>query len=519
MSIEDLVGQTIMMGVNGTSMLAPTCDFLFQVMPGGVFYRGGNVIDPWQLRSFSQGLQDCAQRLGLPGGLLIAIDHEGEVVYRYDEGATVFPSAMAVGAAHDEDLAFQVAYASGQELAFSGVNMIFGPVADVLTTPANSVISIRAYGGNAEFVARMVSATVEGYLAAGVLPVLKHFPGHGSVAVDSHLGLPIDDTDLAGLTASHLVPFSGGIDAGARAIMISHVAFPAIDPSGTVASLSSVLLEGVLRGQMGYEGIAITDALGMGAISSGEQLSVPQAAVRAIVAGEDMVIAATPYEAIAVRNALLDAVQTGALPVERLQQAVRRILTIKLMRLVQAHQTIDVDWGANQALALEVSRRAVTVVRDSDGLVPLPGLWQRVLVVCPYGLGRLTDPLAGSGISFDLVNYSAPRGSAVVEQTALREIPQWAAAYDGVIVCTWDAYLASVLYGDTSQIEMVTGLQRQGVPTIVVALRSPFDLLGFPDVRTYVATFGTTDGQLAGVGEVLVGQSEATGLAPVDLGQ
>ena len=519
MTLEDQVGQTIMMGVNGTSMLPATCDFLFDVRPGAVFYRGANAVDPWQLRAFSQGLQDCASRASLPGGLLIAIDHEGQVVYRFDSGATVFPSAMAVGAAHDEDLAFQVALAAGQEMAFSGVNMILGPVADITTSPANSVISIRAYGGDAQEVATMVSRTVEGYLAAGVLPVLKHFPGHGSVTADSHLWLPIDGTDLPGLTSWHLVPFRAGIEAGAPAVMLSHVAFPSIDPSGRPASLSPVLIQDVLRGEIGFEGIAITDALGMGAISSGQGLSVPEAAVQAIIAGEDMVIAATPYEAVAVRDAILEAVQNGRLPVERLLQAVRRILTVRLRWRAQDYATDDVDWGANQALARDAGRRAVTLVRDLDGLVPMPASWQRLLVVCPYGLSPLTDVLARSGRAFVLVNYSPPRGGAVAEQATLQQVPQWAPDYDGVLVCTWDAYLASVMYGDTSQVEMVVGLQRMGVPTIVVALRSAYDLVGFPDIRAYLASFGTTEGQLSAVGEALVGEWDPSGVAPVGLAQ
>ncbi|MGW8252056.1 MAG: glycoside hydrolase family 3 N-terminal domain-containing protein, partial [Anaerolineales bacterium] len=188
MTLEEKIGQMILTGIEGDTFTPQTCSYIQGLRPAGVTLGGENLLDPESLRAFTAGLQTCAKQAGMPP-LLVTLAHEGEYVDRFQSGTTTFPAALALGAAGDPRTAYQAALASGQELAYAGVNLILGPVADVLTNYDNEVISQRAYGGDVEQVSQYVSQAVRGYLQAGMIPVLKHFPGHGSSREDSHLGL------------------------------------------------------------------------------------------------------------------------------------------------------------------------------------------------------------------------------------------------------------------------------------------------------------------------------------------
>ena len=519
MSLEQKIGQMLLMGVDGQGITTATCGLIQRLSPGGIIYRRNNAENPQQLARFSSDLQICsAEGVGIP--LFIAIDHEGQYVTRFKYGVTVFPAAMAQGSTGDPALAYQVALAAGQELAYSGVNMVLGPVADVLSDYDNTVISLRSFGGDAQDVNQFVSQAVHGYLQAGVIPVLKHFPGHGGVAVDTHYNVVSDQSSRASLVAEYLPPFQFGIEAGAPAVMFGHVAYPSIDEAVQPASISPSIVE-LLREDLGFQGIAMTDSMGMGAIS-GSTRNIAAASVQAVLAGEDVLLVTSPGTAQAAYDGLLNAVRSGQITEERINESLRSILETKagwgLLSGSPSAATIP-DWKANADLSFDAGYRAVTLFRDQPGYVPLPPAPQNILIIGPtdgWGLyPTLGEALQQNGYSYQIVTYSSPWNGAVPEVGYLDTLPIQAANYDFTVVLTWDAHLNRFRYGDTWQTQLVNRLIEKDIPLVVVALKSPTDILEFPQVPSYIATFGTTGGQIQSLADVLVGRHTATGENPL----
>ena len=517
LTLSDKIGQMIMMGVSGQASSDYTCSLILDISPGSVVYVGDNVVSPEQLRQFSAALQDCNSHTpaGIP--LWVAMDHEGQYVYRYDTQATIFPAAMAFGAADDLDLAFQAALRGGGELAYSGVNMVLGPDADLLTNYDNDVISVRSFGGDPLRVSAMVASATRGYQAAGLVPVLKHFPGHGGVAADSHYSLPVDQASLESLRSSYLPPFQSGISAGAQVVMFSHVSFPAVDPSGLPASLSPVIND-LLRQELGFNGVILTDSLGMGAITG--ETSIPEASLQAVRSGTDMLLITSPEIALQTRDRLVNAVQSGELSQAQVDAAVRRILTVKALNGQTGYPLPQVsapDWTSNASLAYQAGYQAVTVLRDDGGWIPLPG--SRVLLTGPadaWGLYPvLQSALQEHGYTVDIYPFSGPWNGAVVETGYLSTLPAYAASYDVSVVLTWQSHLNQLLYGDYFQANLVNNLLNSGRPVVVAALKSPVDVLDFPTAPTYLSTFGTTAGQLDALADILTGETEASGANPL----
>ncbi|MEW5872544.1 MAG: glycoside hydrolase family 3 N-terminal domain-containing protein [Chloroflexota bacterium] len=519
MSLEQKIGQMLLIGVDGTQVTNYSCSLVQRFLPGGVVYRGGNVISPDQLYAFSSGLQACSQQVGgLP--LWIAMDHEGQYVNRFLQGAAIFPSAMALGATGNPELAYQAAYASGLELAYSGVNLVLGPVADVLINYDNDVISIRSYGDQAQIVGEFVSQSVRGYLQAGVVPVLKHFPGHGGTTGDTHELLAIDNASLAQLQQTHLPPFQSGLQAGAPVVMFSHVAFPAVDGSVQPASLSPNLVA-LLRQDLGYQGFILTDSMGMGAIKNNYG-SVGQASVLAVSAGVDMLLTTSAESAQSAYSSVQRAVQDGNLDPRRIDEAVRHILQVKAAYHLRAYpqaQALAPDWAADQKLADEIGYRSITVIQDDAGLLPLPPAPQRILAVGPqesWGLyPALQAALGQSGYKLQLVTYSGPWNGPVTERSYLNTLPIQASQFDLVLVFTWQAHLNRLRYADNFQAALVNNLLATGRPVLVVMLKSPTDLLEFPGAPGVLATFGTTQGQIQGLVDALVGRYQPVGQNPL----
>ena len=290
---------------------------------GGVFLRPEVIDDADQVGTLTDELHEVGDRPdGLP--LLVSIDQEGGVVQRLKVGVPVVPSAASVGARGDAAYATQVARANGRTLRRLGVTMVMAPVADV-DPDGRSVMGSRTYSPDRDVAARMVTATVEGYLAAGVIPVVKHFPGLGSVTGDSHHSLPAQRKSLGRLRRTDLVPFEAAVRAGAPVVMTAHVAVDAIEP-GMPGSISGGVVQGLLRDTLGFEGVAVTDSQGMGPING--PYNSAEGAVRSLLAGDDLVLN-SPYPRRA-RKALVEAVGSGRLPASRLDEAATRVLALRL---------------------------------------------------------------------------------------------------------------------------------------------------------------------------------------------
>src|SRR5947199_3485537 len=247
MSLQEQIGQLLVVGFSGITPNQEIIDLIQRYHVGGIILFSRNIQNAQQVFALTQSLQNIAQAAGHRQPLLIAIDQENGIVSRLGEGATIFPGNMALGAIGSEQITHDVAMATGRELKVLGINMNLAPVVDVNNNPANPVIGVRSFGEDPSLVARLGTAMVKGYRAAGILSCLKHFPGHGDTTTDSHLALPVIPYTLQRLEALELVPFRSGMKAGAESVMIAHVAFPALAEQNTLpATLSSTIVQGLL---------------------------------------------------------------------------------------------------------------------------------------------------------------------------------------------------------------------------------------------------------------------------------
>lgn len=331
MTLNEKVGQMLMPVVAGTRVdeVSPSNVRLGRVETpaglvkefhlGGIIYLGNNIVDAAQVAAFSADLQ--AVEPGAPG-LFISVDQEGGRVQRITDGVTRIPSARSLNG--DVGLAREIATRSAVELRTQGINLVFAPVAD-LVDGDGGVINDRSYGSDPEQVAEMVRATIDGLQRGGVAATAKHWPGHGATTVDSHQSLPVLELTPEVWAARERVPFAAAVDAGVDMIMVGHLSIPSLDPLDRAATLSPVLTDDLLRRDLGFEGVIISDALDMGALQDQDRGEV---GVLAVEAGIDILLGLP--DLVAVRDALVEAVQTGRISQERLDDSVRRILTLKL---------------------------------------------------------------------------------------------------------------------------------------------------------------------------------------------
>ncbi len=306
--------------------------------------------------------------------LLNSADFETGVGFRI-QGATTFPRAMAFGATGDEKLAFEAGRVTGEEARALGVHVNFAPVVDVNNNPRNPVINTRSFGEDPALVGRLASAYIRGLQSAGVAATLKHFPGHGDTDVDSHVGLPVIKQPRARLDTIELPPFRAGIAAGADAVMTGHIEMPELDPTpSTPTTLSEPIVSGLLRKELGFNGLIYTDSMGMQGVTA--MLTAGAAAVRAFKAGNDIVLH-SPDDGAAFA-ALREAVGTGEISMTRVDASVERILRAKARAGLHQSKIVSLDaiptmvgTRANQAIADAVSQRSITLIKDERDHVPL----------------------------------------------------------------------------------------------------------------------------------------------------
>ncbi len=497
--------------------------------PGGVIYfttRNGddNIGTPDQVATLSNGLQSAARTspIGIP--LQISVDQEGgALVARFGaaSGATQLPGNMALGAGRSKVDAGSSAQLIGAELAAVGVTQDYAPVSDVNVNPNNPVIGIRSIGSDPALVAELVAAQVRGYHRGGVSAVAKHFPGHGDTGVDSHFGLPEVTHTLAQLEAIDLPPFRAAIAAGVDTIMTAHVVLPAIDP-GVPATMSRKILTGLLRRELGFDGLIVTDALDMGGATATYPPDV--APVRALLAGADQLL--IPPEMATAYHAVLAAVRSGAITRQRLNASVYRILLHKFRHGLFRDPYVDPARAAqvmgaspHVVAAQSITDRTTTLVKNDAGLLPLAAGPRDVLVA---GWGATTTQtlataLATRGATTQVLESGTTPSDAVIEDAvaAAREA-------DLVVVTTNNAYAVDASTGAptvaaAAQTRLVRALLETGTPVVVAAMRNPYDVASFPSAPTVVDTYGYTAAQVESLVRVLFGEVEPVGRLPVSI--
>ncbi len=303
---------------------------------GGLFVKPEVIEDAAQVHDLVSALHTHGDRPdGLP--LLVSVDQEGGVVQRIKAGVTRMPSAGSIGRTGDPRLARKMARNNGEEMRALGFTVILAPVADT-DTSGNAVVASRSYSRDFDEAAAMVAASVRGYLDAGIIPVVKHFPGHGSVAGDSHRDLPVQEKSVAELMSSDLKPFRAAIAAGAPAIMAGHIAVPELQ-SGVPASLSPGMVQGVLRERLGFAGLVVTDSQGMGPVYG--RYGSGEGAVLSLLAGNDLVLN-SPDVGVAHR-AVVRAVRAGRLSEVRLADAATRVVAARMLAMRIGQERPDVS--------------------------------------------------------------------------------------------------------------------------------------------------------------------------------
>ncbi|SIR99010.1 glycoside hydrolase family 3 protein [Micromonospora avicenniae] len=496
---EDLVGQVLMpyaygsaatevspgsaAGNQGLAGVDTPAEMIAKYHLGGLILVGFSADDPTQgnqettnvdsaeqVRELTGGLRDAAAKL--PTGaapFLIGTDQEYGVVTRITDGVTALPSALAAGAAGDPALTEAAWRAAGAELAALGINLDFAPVADVLAT-RSTVIGSRSFGADQKRVSPQVGAAVRGLQGAGVAATLKHFPGHGHSADDSHKELPALTQSRATLEADAWPSFKAGIDAGTMAVMSAHLDVRSVDP-GTPATFSHKLLTDVLRGQLGFQGVVITDGMNM---EPAKRWSPGEAAVRALNAGNDLILM-TPNVSKAY-DGLLAALRDGSLPRARLVDAVTRVLTMKFrLAGTTAPDMSTLNDPEHRKAADALAAAAVTVLRGSCDTAAIPG---PVTVTSSGGRDKtralLTDALTAAGVRV------VPSGGTVVHLVG---------------------------YGDgTSDL--------RDDAAVTVAMDTPY-VLAKAKSPTLLATYSSSRAAMNGLAAVLAGKARPGGRSPV----
>ncbi|MBX6383876.1 MAG: beta-N-acetylhexosaminidase, partial [Microbispora sp.] len=339
--------------------VATPAEVVRKFRPGGVilFDWAGNIADAGQVAAFTTGLREAAADAG-EAPLMIGVDQENGIVSRLKSVVTKLPGASEIGQTGKTANARDVARVTGEELRDLGITLDFAPVADVNINPRNPVIGPRAYGSDPRKVAAMVGAAVDGFHKAGVASVAKHFPGHGDTTVDSHTGLPVIKHSKTQWRKLDAPPFRAAIEHGVDAIMSAHVVMPKLDPSGDPATLSHRILTGLLRDELGFDGVISTDALDMAGVR--KKYGDAEVAVRAVLAGADILL--MPPNLPKAYDAVLDAVKSGRISERRLDESVLRILRLKEKR--GAFGPIRTDPGAVRSAAhLKVAKRLYAAVR------------------------------------------------------------------------------------------------------------------------------------------------------------
>ncbi len=502
MSLEAKVGQLMMIGFDGTSLSSETRRLIQELHPGGVIFFERNVESPRQVAQLCSDCQHVASENGDPG-LFIGIDQEGGAVARLKEakGFTEFPGAMAIAATGDVDNARRIARALSGELCTLGINLDFAPDLDVNNNPANPIISTRSFGSDPKRVAEFGVAFLDAMQASGVLAVGKHFPGHGDTAIDSHVALPTVPHDRARLQAVEFVPFLAAMRANVAGIMSTHITFPAIDPTpGLAATLSPRVLTDLLRREMQYSGLILTDELTMGALAT-SGYPAPRAAVAAFKAGADLLLFQTGYEMHReVHAALVQAVRSGEVSKERLDDSVRRIIAAKERFGILNPPEVDVanatrrsGTEANKKISRAVARQAITLVRDDARLLPLKRDVKLLVVeTLSLGLG-------------ERIGATTRTVSAQPTRDEIRSVAATAKEFDAIVVATSD------VARNLTQTDLVAALMQSNTATLVAAVRSPYDLLYINHAPTYLATYGANPPMIDVLAEILLGKAKPQG--------
>ena len=533
MSVEEKVGQMFMLAFAG-DQLDEARILMEEHLVGGAYISNDNVPTASAALQLCNTLQSYAAntRLGLP--LLLGCDQEGTWSVISAESA-MGPGNMALGASGDRQCAYDMYRVIAREMSAVGLNVVLGPAADCNSNPHNSIIGMRSFGEKPELVAEMTAAAVRGLQENGSVATLKHFPGHGDTTLDSHRGLPTVTRTRADLMRIDLRPFAAGIEAGAKIVMTSHIIFSALD-AGRPATLSPVILGDLLRSELGFEGLIVSDSMNMHSMK--RNYDPTDAAIQAFQAGVDLMMLAEEHydhdasqyleNQRALIGAVIGAVDEGVISAERVDEAVRRVLRLKQEAGFATEPrvgTTTVGAAANRAVELDVARRAVSVLRDREGLLPLrPSAPITLVNTTERSAYEVLTQTRGIGpnpaiAAFDVFAQTLAAKCRELRIVAAEDYAAGAIAAESLVVAVSENYtLPGMDFDQSRQAEIIRSLhQSAGERLVVVALRDPYELADFPEIGTYICSFSFRPCAAQAAAEVLLGETEARGRSPVSV--
>lgn len=508
MEIREMLGQKLVFGFHGTELSPEFKALICRYKIGNVILFLRNVESAGQLRRLCGEIQQLIQaETGHPA--FIIIDQEGGMVSRLPADAVNVPGAMALAATGDAENARLASEITVRQLRGLGANFNMAPVLDVNSNPANPVIGVRSFGDDPESVAAFGCASIAPYENSGVLCCLKHFPGHGDTAVDSHLGLPRVDKTEEALEQLELIPFRRAIRAGAPAVMMSHVLFPNIAEDNLPCTMSRYMVTDFLRKKLGFQGLILTDCMEMLAIQN--HYGTPQGVVAAIRAGVDLAEISSRMDLEeASAQALNEAAARGELNLQEIQESVDRILKFKQQLCVQPDASLC-NLESDRQAARRMSRQAVSQVGGA------PFRADGKTFFCGCADYRVSGAANEEGKKATFPEYMAGHFGAVgfvvskdPEEAEIQEAVQQAAGAEKVILGTCNGHLFQ------GQMKLARALSALGKPMAVVALRNPYDLSGLPEQVWKLCCYDYDEPALAAVAEVLSGGA-ANGVCPVKL--
>ncbi len=482
---------------------------------GGVYLSWPDLDGPTDTARLLNHLQNLA-----PLPLFVSADFESGAG-RLLAGATELPTLMALGATGSTELTREHGRITALEARAVGVNHIFGPVADVNVNPKNPIINVRSFGGDPDLVSNLARAWIYGCQQSGTLACAKHFPGHGDTALDTHLDLPRLSHDLPRIEQVELAPFRAAIAAGVASVMTAHIGFPALDPSGLPATLSRPVLTGLLRQRLGFDGLIVTDAMDMYAIA--RNFDPGDAAVRAVLAGADLVLTTEPESCFA---ALLDAAMSGRLPTDRLDAAVNRILDAKERLRLFDERVVNPDRAEqvcatpeHRDVARQIAEQAITTIR---GRLSRPDGRRWLLLVPDFQRGNGTSVFhdvarrlrQGALPGARVLEISADPSSAEID-SVLGELgdAEGATLFTVAMARKYDPSSSQARRGQVTLVERLS----ERVPVSVVSLGSPYVLPAFTGASALGCTYGADPASIGAAFALLAGRIEARGSLPVEV--
>jgi len=511
LTLEQKIGQLFLLPIEGTELTHDTKEHLQKHKIGNFIYFARNLTDCKSIRNLSDSLQTMVKEsCGIPA--FISTDQEGGMVARAYSGATHYPSNMAMTAANMGGSVEEMGYMVAQELKSLGINLNHAPVLDVNNNQNNPVIGIRSYSDKPDVVAKMACDYIRGLQKGGVLANAKHFPGHGDTSKDSHLALPSIDHDMERLGRVELLPFKAAIKNGVDSIMTAHIIFKAID-NQRPATLSYHVLTGLLRNELGFKGLILTDSMSMKAIQ--DHFGLEKGCIMALNAGVDILCLCAPREGqVSCYNAVLEAVKCGEISMDKINAAVERILKYKAIYATENNPPPIEKYPTHEKLADEISAKSITLVKGNDDLLPLKG--ENIFVISP--------PPSTANIADDTIvkqELFCQKAAAVLgcDYAEISVNPNQDEINAVLAKVKTDVVLfASYNAGQfTGQIDLFNALKAAGKKVVLVSLRVPYDILQMQSADAYVAAYEYTNRSINNAINAIVGNMPFAGQLPIEL--